>query len=491
MQPERPKDQTVASRADSTADAPPLVIDLDGTLLRTDLFHESILRLVKINPWAVACIPVWLPRGKAYVKHRVSGLVKLDSATLPFHEELIAWLRLERARGRRIVLATASDRAQAEAVVAQLELFDEIIGSDGIRNLRGHEKLKAIREYLGDQFDYAGDATPDLPLWQASREAILSNPSLPLEIKAKRVANVTKVFRYPANRPKTVLKALRVYQWVKNLLLFIPLVTHRIHQPAVILDVVVAFLAFGFCASSVYVANDLLDLESDRHHANRKNRPFANGSITVRVGVYLTVVCFSAGMLLAFALGGAFPLLLLGYVCLSSLYSYGLKRIPVVDVVTLATLYLVRVAAGHVVTGIEPSLWLVPLTFFLFLSLALSKRAAELIRLRKGGGHLTPGRGYNVDDLGRVFAAGISSGLISALVLVFYINSAGVCILVTQPWARWGLIPVHLYFILRLWLTCWRGQLDDDPILYTAKAKSTYVLLAIALLILAAAMMRR
>ena len=465
----------------------PLVVDLDGTLLRTDLLFESALRLIKQKPWLALLIPFWLVWGRAYLKQKIFQLARIDVSLLPLHEEMLAWLRAEKARGRRLVLATASDYEQACSVVQPLRLFDTVLGSDGQRNLKGRHKLEGIVEACGERFDYAGNSHADLPIWRKCHHAVIVNAHLWIELTARRMANVVRVFpRFSALRQ--AIHAMRPYQWIKNLLLFVPAITsHTIFEPAVSGKTTLAFISFGFCASAAYIFNDLLDLEEDRRHATNKNRPFASGRMSIGSGILLSIACLAASALIAPFVSTGFVTALTIYLALTSLYSLYLKRVLVLDVVTLASLYTLRVVAGGLAIGIVLTPWLLSFAFFLFLSLAFAKRAADLVQHRQNKRTVVPGRGYITTDLDAVCIAGICSGFLSCLVLALYINSDSVQLLYQRPILLWGLQPILLYYITRLWVICRRGELMDDPIQYTAREPSTYgaALAAIAVLLAA------
>lgn len=476
--------------ARSSADVP-LVVDLDGTLLRTDLLHECTLRLLKKKPWMLFSLPLWLLRGRSHLKRSVFGQASLDTSVLPFDPQVLAWLREEKQSGRCLVLATASDRDLAEQSVKDLGLFDVVLGSTPTRDLRGADKAVAIREHCGPNFDYAGNAWADVAIWRVSRAAILVNTGKTLETRIRRSAKVSRSISSQQNSLRATIKSLRLYQWVKNLLILVPVFTsHQWGNAPVLVKSAIAFLAFGFCASGTYIINDLLDLEEDRRHPAKKSRPFSSGECSIRRGVIVGGACLATGLVIGFFAGnGLLPMLLL-YVVLTACYSLRLKKIFLLDVFTLALLYTLRVVTGHVITGIAFSMWLLSFSFFLFLSLAFSKRAAELIALARGEEQIVPGRGYLVADLQLVTVAGICSGFLSSLVFALYVNSMSVTLLYRRPAILWGILPLLLYYILRVWIICGRGQLDVDPILYTAKSKSTYIIGFMILLLVMAATFR-
>ncbi len=477
-----------SKRSDSQSENVPLVVDLDGTLLRTDLLLESALRLVKQKPWLILFMPLWLLRGRAYLKRKIFQRVQIDVSLLPSNEELLAWLRDEKSRGRRLILATASDYQQACSVAEPFGLFDTVLGSDGQRNLKGREKLKTIVDVCGEEFDYAGNSRADLAIWRGCRQAILVNTSRGVERSARRAGNVFRVFPPALTGFRDALRAMRFYQWVKNLLLFVPAITsHTIFDGAVFGNATLAFFSFGFTASATYILNDLLDLEEDRRHPTKKQRPFASGQTFVGSGILLALASFSASAVIATWVPRAFVSALITYLILTSLYSLFLKRLLVIDVLTLALLYTLRVVAGSAATGIVLSPWLLSFAFFLFLSLAFSKRAADLIQHQRDNRKDVPGRGYVTTDLDAVCIAGMCSGFLSSLVLALYINSESVQLLYRQPIFLWGLQPILLYYISRLWVICRRGELTEDPIQYTAREPSTYGAAFLAILVLLAA----
>jgi len=480
--------QVRRKHSDSYSDSVPLVVDLDGTLLRTDLLQESALRLIKQRPWLALLVPFWFLKGRAYLKRRIFQSVRIDVSLLPLHEELLAWLREEKVRGRRLVLATASDYHQARLAVERLGLFDSVLGSDGQRNLKGRQKLKIIVEACGEEFDYIGNSSADLVIWKGCRHAILVNASRRVERSARRAATVTQVFPPPFADLRNALRAMRCYQWVKNLLVFVPAITsHTIFEGAIAGSAALAFFSFSFCASAAYILNDLLDLEEDRRHDSKKQRPFAAGRMSIGSGMLLALACLSASAVIAAFVSHVFVIALVTYFVLTSLYSLFLKRLLVVDVLALALLYTLRVIAGSLATGIVLSLWLLSFAFFLFLSLAFSKRAADLIQHQRDNRKVVPGRGYVTTDLDAVSIAGMCSGFLSSLVLALYINSESVQLLYHRPAILWGLQPILLYYVTRLWVICRRGELTEDPIQYSVTEPSTYGAALLAVFVLMAA----
>jgi 4-hydroxybenzoate polyprenyltransferase/phosphoserine phosphatase len=470
----------------SQRDDVPLCIDLDGTLIRSDLLFESALALLRRNPFHALSFGAWLVRGKAAMKREIAARSEVDVSLLPYDERVVDWLR-DSTRHR--VLCTASDRKYAEAVAAHVGVFDEVIASDGERNLAGSNKAQALVDRYGERgFDYAGNAGPDLEVWRHARSAIVVNASDNL---ARRAAELTEVERViPAGNAglRTWAKALRLHQWLKNLLVFLPLLaSHKLFQLDAAILSVLAFVSFGLCASGVYVLNDLLDLESDRSHPRKRLRPFAAGTLPLVSGLLVAPVLTAAAFALALVVGSKFALVLLGYWLLTLAYSFRLKRIAMLDTVVLAALYTVRIIAGTVAIHSLLSFWLLAFSMFLFLSLALVKRYTELQSLLQQGRNRTDGRGYEVDDLGLIASLGGSSGYLAVLVFALYINSSASEALYRHQQVLWLLCPLLLYWISRVWFKAHRGLMDDDPIVFALTDYVSRIVLALCAAVVVAA----
>lgn len=456
----------------------PLAIDLDGTLLHTDMLHESAFGLLKAAPLSVAKLPwILLTKGKAQLKQWIAKQIDFDPAVLPYNHDFVQWLREQHATGRRLVLCTASDRSIAEPIAKHLGLFDEVMDSDGAVNLEGRHKAKALVEKFGDKgFDYAGNSTPDLEVWRHARKAIVVNATSQLLTQVQAVAEVDRVFQ-GFNSPITIwAKALRLHQWLKNALLFVPLLAaHQLTDTAAWQSLLWAFVAFSLCASSVYLANDLLDLESDRQHPRKCKRPFASGALAVWKGALAGPLLFGVSCALAYFVGVAFLQWLLVYFVITCVYSFKLKQLVLVDCMTLAMLYTLRIVAGAAAVGSAMSFWLLAFSVFLFLSLAFIKRFAELQVQLLQGKHKAHGRGYLTDDAPLIQMLGIASGFMSVLVLALYLNSSEVLVLYAHPEWVWGLVPVMVFWISWLWLQAHRGEMHDDPLVFAVKDKASLV----------------
>ncbi|MHB2040074.1 MAG: UbiA family prenyltransferase [Acidiferrobacteraceae bacterium] len=458
----------------------PLCVDLDGTLLRTDSLIEALLMLLKANPLILFLLPVWLIRGKAYFKQQVGARVTLAPATLPYNLELLKYLTEEEAAGRRLVLATAADRRTAEQIAGYLGIFSRVIASDGRHNLSGRAKARRLAECFGEHgFDYAGNSHADLAVWPEAAHAIVVSAPPTVARKAASLAPVAEVFPAPGtNRWRAFLKAIRIHQWAKNLLILVPLATsHSLASGAAVKLDLFAFIAFSLCSSSVYLLNDLLDLEADRLHRTKCRRPFASGDLPLTLGLgFIPLLLLSAGTIAITLLPRAFALTLAGYFLLTLAYSFYLKRIALLDVLVLALLYSARIGAGAVAIHVPLSHWLLAFSMFLFLSLALVKRFSELRELRIAAKPGARGRGYLASDLEQLASLGAASGYISVLVLALYANSAQVTLLYRHPFILWLICPLILYWISRIWLLAHRGQMHEDPILFALRDRVSYIL---------------
>ena len=451
------------------------MVDLDGTLIRTDMLHESALMALRYRPLDVLRIPYWLLRGKALMKRRLAPRADFDPGSLPYNLDLLNWLKQQRAESRKLILCTASDLSIATTISAHLGIFDEVMASDGIRNLAGDHKADALEQRFGHGgFDYAGNSRADLAVWKRARRAVLVNVSPSLEKEATACCDVEKIFPPPAIGVGTWRRVLRVHQWLKNLLLFVPVVAaHRLADTDVWPALILAFLSFSLCASSVYIVNDLLDLESDRLHPRKRQRPFASGLVPAWMGVVLAPLLLLISLLLARYVGGTFFPWLLFYFAVTCAYSWGLKRLILVDCLTLAMLYTLRIVAGAAAANNSLSFWLLAFAVFLFLSLAFVKRYAELQVQSLNDKRIAHGRGYYTSDAPLIQIMGITSGYASVVVLALYLNSEVVVQLYRIPQFVWGAVPVLLFWVSWVWINAHRGNMHDDPLVFAVKDKAS------------------
>jgi 4-hydroxybenzoate polyprenyltransferase/phosphoserine phosphatase len=453
----------------------PLVVDLDGTLVRTDMLHETSLRVLRDSPWELLRLSVWLPQGRALVKQKLASSARFDPQYLPYNEDLLDWLREQKAAGRHLVLCTASDMGIAQSIAGHLGLFDEVMASDGSRNLGGKVKAASLVERFGDRgFDYVGNSTADLPVWRHARRAVVVNAPAALLLKAGGICEVEKVFPAAARGLGAWRRVLRVHQWLKNALLFVPLLAaHEIGNTGAWTALLLAFVSFSLCASCVYIFNDLLDLESDRAHPRKRARPFASGVVPVWMGLLLSVLLLAVSLALATAVGGSFLRWLGFYFVLTCAYSWVLKRVMLVDCLTLAMLYTLRVVAGAAAAGLSLSFWLLAFSVFLFLSLSFVKRYAELEVQLHSGKTKAHGRGYYTSDAPLIQTLGVTAGYGAVLVLALYLNSNAVLRLYSTPEIMWGAVPVLLFWVSWMWMQAHRGEMHDDPLVFAVKDKAS------------------
>jgi len=466
-------------------EAQAIAVDLDGTLTLTDTLHESVLTLVRNKPYLLLLLPFWLFKGIAHLKQKVAEHSELDVTTLPYNQPLIDWLQAEKQRGKKIVLSTAANEKIAKQVVRNFNFFDEFIASDSTTNLKSARKREALQKRYGVKgYDYAGNSNDDLEVWAGASNAIVVNASETVVSKASTLTSVSQIFRSERAGFAIWFKALRVHQWLKNLLLFVPLLAaHQIGNAQSLGLLIIAFLSFSLCASSVYITNDLLDLESDRIHPRKRFRPFASAKLSVLHGVIAAPLLIAASFLLGAVVGLDFLIVLLVYLLMSVTYSFNLKRLVLVDCLTLATLYTMRIIAGAAAVSVSLSFWLLAFSIFIFLSLAFLKRYAELLVQSSEGKNSAHGRGYLVTDAPLLQALGVSSGYISTLVIALYLRSENVMSLYAQPLAIWLLIPILLFWVSWVWLKSSRGEMHDDPIVFAAKDKTSLSVAAITALV--------
>jgi 4-hydroxybenzoate polyprenyltransferase/phosphoserine phosphatase len=458
-----------------------LCVDLDGSLVATDLLAESILLLLKMNPLYLLMLPVWLARGRCHLKHEVARRVRLNAAVLPYHAEVLTWLRDEHRSGRRIILATASDHALASCVADHLGLFAAVHASDGHTNLKGAAKSALLVDRYGSRgFAYVGNSRADISIWRQADSAIIVGGD---DALAAQVAAETPVVRRFAGisgfSARAQLRAMRPHQWVKNFLIFVPLVTaHQVTNMIAVSAAVCAFAAMCLASAAIYIVNDLLDLEADRAHATKHARAFASGQLPILSGVVLAPALVLAAFAIASGLPRQFAAWLAAYVLVTIVYSLRLKHVAVVDVLVLALLYTVRLVAGAAAIAVPFSAWLLAFSLFFFFSLALLKRFSELdVAVRKGFGPDLV-RGYRPADRNVVGQFGVTSGYLSILVMALYTNSRDVAALYSNPAWLWGFCPLLLYWISRIWLAAYRGDMHEDPIIFAVRQVSSYLIVA-------------
>ncbi|MFL9932606.1 UbiA family prenyltransferase [Paraburkholderia sp. RL18-103-BIB-C] len=463
--------------------AVPLCVDLDGTLTDSDLLIESFLALIKKNPLYLFHCIAWLLRGKGYLKAQIAARVAIDVSLLPYNARLVDFLKQERSSGRDLYLCTASDQRFAEQIASHFGFFKGVMASNETRNLSSINKAGALTAEFGAQgFDYCGNARADVPVWKQARKAIVVGGKS-IQASAQRVNQATVIFDNKRSFIRLAIKEMRVYQWVKNLLIFVPLLaSHRFTNVDALIADGIAFLSFCFCASFVYLLNDMLDLDADRRHSRKRQRPFASGEFPLAAGICLMFVLLAASASLAIMLPTAFQLALAGYVAMTLAYSFGLKRVMLVDVFVLAALYTARIVAGGAAVNVVLSDWLIMFSVMIFLSLAMVKRYTELDKLQREGKVCAAGRGYITEDMSIVRSFGTAAGYVAVLILALYMNSAAVNVLYSHPHRLWILFFLLLFWISRVWMIAFRGQMHDDPIVFSIKNRASLSIIVLCVL---------
>ncbi|HEY0184721.1 MAG TPA: UbiA family prenyltransferase [Rhodopila sp.] len=463
---------------------PPLAVDLDGTLILSDTLHESVIGLLKQSPLKIIPLARSLPSGKAAVKRGVAGDIDFDPAMLPYNQELLAYLRSEHAAGRRIGLFTAADQSIADAVAAHLGFFDVVRGSDGVTNLSGRAKVAAIEAEFGPVFAYAGDSPVDMPIFARAASAILVGPKARLLIKLRASPNVEAKFPLPGPSPLVWARAFRLKHWAKNALVFVAPLLAGQYRP--VLMSVVLFVLMGVLASATYLVNDLADLAADRAHPRKCLRPLASGAISVRQGVLTAAVMIIGSLLASFVLMPlGCTLVLASYLVITLLYSATLKHLAMIDVTVLAGLFTLRVLAGGTLVAAPLSPWLLTFSMLFFLGLAAIKRYAELHRVIRTLGDGASARGYSEPDMPILLATGVSTGVSSIVIFMIYlINEQYPQAVYRHPAVLWGIMPVLLVWILRLWHLSVHGRMSEDPVIFALKDRFSLALGCVILLIM-------
>lgn len=468
----------------SSSSFPPLCVDLDETLLKVDLLYETALLLVKQDPLAVLALPFWLLRGRAHLKHQIALRVQPEMKSLPYRQDLVDYLRAEKESGRRLVLISAANELIARKVAEHLQLFDEVIGSNGRTNLKGSAKARVLEERFGARgFDYVGDSRVDFAVWRVARRALVVTNRARFARAINLLAPVEKVFPKSSGALGAWLRSLRTHQWAKNLLVFIPLVTsHRLGETDLVVRGLLAFASFSLICSSVYLLNDLLDVEADRAHKTKRLRPLAAGEVSVVSTAILSACLLLAGAAVGVFCGVTYLQIAALYFISSFAYSVWLKHLLMLDVVVLACFYTLRLLAGGAATGIGCSEWLIAFSVFFFFCLAMIKRHSELRELDALDGRSA--RAYAPADLNPVASFGVTSGMISGLVLVLYAMSPEVKVLYHRPALLLLLCPLLLYWITRLWLKAHRGEVPQDPVVFALTDRTSYIAGALAAAVL-------
>lgn len=455
----------------------PLCIDLDGTLIKSDAIFESLFQLIKLNPFYIFIIPFWLIKGKPNLKEEIDRRIDFKVDTLPYNLELVEYIKSQKIKGRKVYLATASHITIADKVAEHLGFFDGVFATKDGYNLKSEKKAIVLNEEFGKgNYVYAGNAKVDFNVWNDSAKVIVVNKSKSFIDKVKSTYDVEKAFFIKVNILKKIIKEIRVYQWVKNILLFLPLLlAHKLGNMNQLSEVIIGFFAFSISASFVYVLNDLLDLDSDRNHPSKRKRPLASGDLPIQIGIALVPILLLTGIGLSFLLSFKFQIILFSYLVLTTAYSFSLKKIPMLDIILLATLFTTRIVAGAFAVNVYLSMWILAFSMFFFMNLAVLKRYTELLVMKKKKEIEARGRGYTIEDMGLLLSIGPAAGFLSVLIFVLYINSEQAVSLYSSPLTLWLISPIFLYWISRIWHLSVRGKMTDDPIIFAVKDKISYI----------------
>ena len=466
-----------------------LCVDLDGTLVRTDTLLESIIALARRRPWLLALLPLWLLRGRPYLKARVAAHSDLDAAAIPYNADVVEFLRRERDNGRAIVLATASHVTSAQRVADHLGLFTAVHATDGDVNLKGPRKAEVLSQIYGaGAYSYAGNSHADLAVWESARSAVLVEVPEAVRAQLDPRVPVEREFARTTSPVSELWRSMRPHQWIKNALLAVPLLTaHRYLDPRAVTETLLAIVSMCLAASAIYVVNDLLDLAADRRHPTKRGRPLAAGTLPLGWGIGVVPVLVLLAALVSLALPVAFSVGLAGYAVAAIIYSLWIKQVAWLDVAWLAVLYTLRIYLGALAIDVPVSAWLLAFATFSFLSLAFLKRFTELEGLAERPGVVDRARGYHLDLRKRVEVVGLACAFLAAGVLVLYFESETVAVLYRRSSFLWGVGPLLLYLLLKAWWMAHRGRMHEDPVVYGFRQPDTYVILAAVLALILAA----
>jgi 4-hydroxybenzoate polyprenyltransferase/phosphoserine phosphatase len=460
-------------------DIRPLIVDLDYTLIKSDVTVESLIKNIKQNPVQILIVLFLFFSSKAALKRYLAERIDLEIEHLPYNQKVLDYIKREKAKKRKVYLVSASDQKYVDQVANHLKLFDAQYGSDGTINLKGAIKLQFIKKILdGQSFDYIGDSKSDTYIWDHAETAIMVNHKY-----LKRYANNADVLE--CDKKPNFIKVLRVHQWSKNILIFIPILTsHRFNEVDVLLQTMVGFISFSLIASSGYLFNDTMDVEADRRHPDKKKRQIPSGVMSLHNSIFLFIGLFTLSLSIALTLSTSFTALLLLYFSLTCSYSIYFKKFLLVDILFLAFFYCIRIFIGANLGDITLSKWLLLFSMFFFMGLAFLKRYIELIASQHKGNEKVKGRGYQPSDSRIVQSLGVSAGLVSVQVFCLYLSADEISNLYTNVFWLWFLAPLIIYYLSRLWILAERQELLHDPVEYTLKDRASYLLLFISVLLI-------
>lgn len=463
----------------------PLCVDLDGTLLKTDTLFELMARVLVRQPWMIVMLFIWLLRGKHILKYQLAKRCQLAPDLLPYNPELLAYLKAARHAGRKIFLVTGAYSDVAQSIANYLDIFEGVFATDAHLNLTGKNKADFLVKTFGAHgYDYAGNDDVDYPVWRAARRCYLVNAAPAVSARAKKQISFYKEMDMQKEFSlKLYIKAIRLHQWAKNLLIFVPIfASHHVFDFYLLADTLIAFIAFGCCASFSYIINDISDLDADRKHHSKYQRPFASAALSIPGGLVMAAGFLVFAVLLSMLLPAGFVYSILVYFCVTNLYTFRLKHIPILDVGILAGLYTLRVIAGGFAAAAPVSFWLLAFSGFIFFSLAIVKRMSELLNIEMLDAKPVICRGYWTSDIPVLTGLGTASAMMAVLVLALYINSPDIIQLYSSPRYLWLLCPVFALWLGRVWLITGRGEMHDDPVVFALRDRVSWLLFGVAAL---------
>lgn len=458
----------------------PLAVDIDDSLLKTDMLLESLLAGFSIAPVTTLKVFWKNRRDKAALKAEMAEISNLDVSRLPVNEDVLAYARAARADGREVVLASGSDRALVDRLARRLDLEGDHIASDGTTNMTGGQKAEALVARYGDKgFDYIGNERTDLKVWEAGDTAIAVAPN-PRTRRALASLRPNAIYLGERYRFASIVKALRPHQWVKNILLLLPVIAAHRASFFGFDQILLGMIAFSFAASSIYIVNDLLDLDADRQHEKKHTRPFAAGTVPIRVGIaasfVLGVTALVASLIIDWKMFG----LVAVYMSLSLAYSIYLKRLRWIDIWVLAILYTLRVVAGAVAGSVAASGWLIAFVFPVFMALGCVKRMTEVARAKDD--NRVPGRAYSKLDRNDLLNMSVLSAVNANIIFLTYTYSPTADQLYAGIWElRWVVLPVSAW-LYRMISTGYAGAQNYDPIVFALRDRLGLVLLVVTVL---------
>ena len=445
----------------------PLCVN-ERALLKTNVLNEAIFLRIKRNPLNLFLIPLWfLPGNSGRIRHLSQG-ISINWRTIPVRESIVKRMQAALEGNRRVFFLTSMPHTWAQELCAEIDCTKATIIDENAIATSDRSSLTDV--FSAAQFDYIGDGRRDLSICQSARRVLIVGSSRGAIARAKKIAAIDGIIPGDSAGLITFIKMIRTHQWLKNFLVLVPLLAaHRLMSLSNIRIAAAAFMAFCLCASSVYVLNDLLDLESDRQHFRKRNRPIAAGKIAVSQALGVGLLFLVAAAWLALSISRLFTLTVAIYFVMTLAYSLRLKRQVIVDVMLLAALYTIRVVAGAVATTVVPSFWLLAFSMFLFLSLAVVKRYSEMLVTLSEDKQYAAGRGYSVEDLPVLLSLGVSVGIAAIVVLALYINDPATNRLYPATIWLWPVPPLMLYWVSRVWMKARRGEMHDDPVVFAMR----------------------